>query len=52
MKTNLEKPCVGMLFNDEEDVHTLYTNYALTEGFGILRRISNLGMDGKLKYFT
>lgn len=51
MKTNLEKPCVGMLFDEEDALHMFYTNYAQPEGFGIVRWSSNLGIDGKLKYF-
>lgn len=28
VKVNPKKPCVGMLFNDEEELYTFYTNYA------------------------
>lgn len=38
--------------DDEKDVHTFYTNYARLEGFGIVKRSSNMRLDGKLKYFT
>lgn len=41
-----------MLFNDTEKVHAFYTNYTKSEGFGIVRRSSNMGSDGKLRYFT
>lgn len=40
VKLNLEKPCVGMLFDEEKDVHTIYTNYTRIEGFAIVRRSS------------
>lgn len=40
-----------MSFNEEEDVN-IYINYGLSEGFGLVKRSSNLGMDGKLKNFT
>lgn len=32
VKVNPEKLCIGMLFNEEEDVHTYYTNYAWVAG--------------------
>lgn len=48
---NLEKPCVGTLFGEEENVHTFYTNYVCLSGFNRVRRTSNMGMNRRLKYF-
>lgn len=48
VKINLEKPCVGMFFDEEDDVHKFYTDYARSREFDMVRRISNLGIDGKL----
>ncbi|GMN28452.1 hypothetical protein TIFTF001_041175 [Ficus carica] len=45
-------PTVGMAFTSEEDVRDYYTKYAQHEGFGIYRRSSRCGDDGKVKYFT
>ena len=48
-----EEPKVGMMFNLEEDVRAYYTRYAKQKGFGVSRRTSKLGDDGKsVKYFT
>jgi hypothetical protein len=48
-----EEPKVGMMFNSEEDVRAYYTRYAKQKGFGVSRRTSKLGDDGKsVKYFT
>lgn len=33
------------------EVYTFYTNYVRLEGFGIVRRNSNMGLDRKLRYF-
>jgi hypothetical protein len=42
-----------MMFNSEEDVRAYYTRYAKQKGFGVSRRTSKLGDDGKsVKYFT
>lgn len=49
VKINLDKPCVGLMFDEDEDVQTFYTKYPLLEGFGIIKRSSNLGMDEKLR---
>ncbi|GMY13977.1 protein FAR1-RELATED SEQUENCE 5-like [Fagus crenata] len=41
------------MFNSEEDVRAYYTRYAKQKGFGVSRRTSKLGDDGKsVKYFT
>lgn len=49
---NSKKPCVGMFFSEEDEVHTFYTNYAWLKEFGIVGRSSNMGLDGKLNYFS
>lgn len=49
---NLDKPYIGMLFNEEEDEHIFYTNYTHLEGLGIDIKSSNKGMDGKFKFVT
>lgn len=36
----------------EQDVLLYYTKYAKQVGFGVARRTSRLGDDGKLRYFT
>lgn len=51
VKVNPEKPIVGTLFNDTKEVHAFYTNYVRSEGLGIVRRSSNLGLDGKVEVF-
>ena len=45
-------PTVGMACTSEEDVRDYYSKYAQHEGFGIYRRSSRCGDDGKVKYFT
>jgi hypothetical protein len=48
-----EEPKVGMMFNLEKDGRAYYTRYAKQKCFGVLRRTSKLGDDGKsVKYFT
>ena len=48
-----EEPKVGMMFNSEKGVREYYTRYAKQKGFGVSRRTSKLGDDGKsMKYFT
>uniref|UniRef100_A0A2N9HUL5 FAR1 domain-containing protein n=1 Tax=Fagus sylvatica TaxID=28930 RepID=A0A2N9HUL5_FAGSY len=48
-----EEPKVRMMFNSEEGVRAYYTRYAKQKGFGVSRRTSKLGDDGKsVKYFT
>ena len=47
----LEEPKVGMEFNFEEEVVVYYVNFAKKKGFGVLKRSSNFGEDGK-NYFT
>lgn len=49
LKVNLEKPCVGMLVKDTEEVHSFNTNYARSEGLSI-RGSSNMGLNEKLRY--
>lgn len=48
----LGPPTVGMVFTSEEDVRDYYSKYAQHKGFGIYRRSSRCGDDGKVKYFT
>ncbi|KAG6714781.1 hypothetical protein I3842_05G219200 [Carya illinoinensis] len=48
----VEEPKVGMIFSSEEEVRLYYTNYAKRMGFGVSKRSSNVGDDGRLKYFT
>ena len=45
-------PTVGMVFTSEEEVRNYYSKYAHCKGFGIYRRSSRCGDDGKVKYFT
>lgn len=48
----VEPPTVGMVFTSEEEVRDYYSKYAQHEGFGVYRRSSRCGDDGKVKYFT
>lgn len=48
----VDPPTIGMVFSSEEEVRNYYSNYAQHEGFGIYRRSSRCGDDGKLRYFT
>ncbi|XP_039130925.1 protein FAR1-RELATED SEQUENCE 5-like [Dioscorea cayenensis subsp. rotundata] len=50
----LEKviPKAGMVFNSEEEVYSLYVEYARQEGFGIAKKSTKVGDDGKLKYYA
>lgn len=50
VKVNPGKPVLGVLFNDTEEVHAFYRNYARLEEFGIVGRSLNMGMDGKWRY--
>lgn len=45
-------PTEGMAFTSEEEVRDYYAKYAQRTGFGIYRRSSRCGDDGKVKYFT
>ena len=51
LNEELEEPKVGMKFNFEEEVIVYYANFAKKKGFGVLKRSSKIGEDGK-KYFT
>ncbi|XP_048333277.1 uncharacterized protein LOC107422427 isoform X2 [Ziziphus jujuba] len=48
----VEPPAVGMVFSSEDEVRNYYSKYAQHEGFGVYRRSSRCGDDGKVKYFT
>lgn len=50
LKVDPEKPYLGMLFSNRGGAHILY-KLCLLQGFGIVRRSSNMGLDGKLKVF-
>lgn len=52
LKVNLKRPYVGMLFNDTEEMHTFYINYARSEGLGIVRQSLDTGLDENWRYFT
>ncbi|KAJ0042157.1 hypothetical protein Pint_18529 [Pistacia integerrima] len=47
----IEPPHVGMVFSSQEEVRNYYIKYAQRQGFGIMRRSSRCGDDGKLTYF-
>ncbi|KAJ0099056.1 hypothetical protein Patl1_21163 [Pistacia atlantica] len=47
----VEPPHVGMVFSSQEEVRNYYIKYAQRQGFGIMRRSSRCGDDGKLTYF-
>lgn len=51
-KLRVEKPMLGMVFNNKKELKTFYSNYAREEGFGVMTRSSNTGEDGELKYIT
>ncbi|KAH7665791.1 FHY3/FAR1 family protein [Dioscorea alata] len=42
----------GMILDSKEEVYKLYVQYARHEGFGIIKKSTRLGDDGKLKYYT
>ncbi|KAH7659854.1 FHY3/FAR1 family protein [Dioscorea alata] len=44
-------PEAGMMRDSEEEVYKLYIEYARREGFGITKKSTRLGDDGKLKYY-
>ncbi|XP_059451023.1 protein FAR1-RELATED SEQUENCE 5-like [Corylus avellana] len=46
------EPRVDMMFDSEEEVIAYYKQYAKPVGFGVTRRTSKIGDDGKLRYFT
>ncbi|XP_039146884.1 protein FAR-RED IMPAIRED RESPONSE 1-like [Dioscorea cayenensis subsp. rotundata] len=45
-------PKAGMTLDSEEEVYNFYVEYAWHEGFGITKRTTKSGEDGKLKYYT
>ncbi|KAG9444363.1 hypothetical protein H6P81_015703 [Aristolochia fimbriata] len=45
-------PLVGMVFQTYEEVLSFYKEYAMTIGFGVFKRSSMLGDDGKYETFT
>ncbi|KAG6707642.1 hypothetical protein I3842_06G042300 [Carya illinoinensis] len=47
----VEEPKVGMTFASEDEVRAYYTKYAKIKGFGVSKRSSRPGDDGKLRYF-
>ncbi|KAF5460383.1 hypothetical protein F2P56_020257 [Juglans regia] len=47
-----EEPKVGMSFSSEEEVRLYYMKYAKQVGFGVSKRSSKPGDNGKLRYFT
>ncbi|KAG7984020.1 hypothetical protein I3843_04G136000 [Carya illinoinensis] len=48
----VEEPKVGMTFDSEDEVRAYYTEYAKIKGFGVSKRSSRPGDDGKLRYVT
>ncbi|KAG6667028.1 hypothetical protein CIPAW_01G072300 [Carya illinoinensis] len=48
----IEEPKIGMLFSTEEEVRSYYMKYAKHKGFGVRRRNSKQGDDGKVRWFT
>jgi len=48
----VEEPKIGMIFDSEEEVLSYYKQYAKQVGFGVTKRSSTTGDDGKLRYFT
>ncbi|KAH7658032.1 FHY3/FAR1 family protein [Dioscorea alata] len=45
-------PKAGMILNSEEEVYNMYIEFARQEGFGITKRSTRSGEDGKFKYYT
>ncbi|KAH7685558.1 FHY3/FAR1 family protein [Dioscorea alata] len=45
-------PKAGMTLDSEEEVYNFYVEYARHEGFGITKRTTKSGDDGRLKYYT
>ncbi|KAK9282892.1 hypothetical protein L1049_011117 [Liquidambar formosana] len=48
----IEEPKLGMMFSSEDDGYQYYTNFALQEGFSVMKRSSKCGDDGVKRYFT
>ncbi|KAF5464428.1 hypothetical protein F2P56_014503 [Juglans regia] len=48
----IEEPKIGMSFSTEEEVRSYYMKYAKHKGFGVRRRNSRQGDDGKVRWFT
>ncbi|KAF5460013.1 hypothetical protein F2P56_019913 [Juglans regia] len=51
-KDVVEEPRAGMSFSSVEEVRAYYTSYAKQVGFGVTKRSSKIGDDGKIRYFT
>ncbi|XP_042969196.1 protein FAR1-RELATED SEQUENCE 5-like [Carya illinoinensis] len=51
-KDLVEEPKEGMSFSSVEEVRAYYIKYAKQVGFGVTKRSSKVGDDGKVRYFT
>ncbi len=48
----VEETKIAMMFNSEKEVLSYYKQYAKQVGFGVTKRSSTTGDNGKLRYFT
>jgi hypothetical protein len=48
----VEETKIAMMFNSEKEVLSYYKQYAKQVGFGVTKRSSATGDNGKLRYFT
>lgn len=47
----IEKPMLGMVFHDKNELQAFYSNYAREEGFDVKTRSSNMWEDGNQQQF-